>query len=54
MEFVEDILSEVSVLMKKSEAGPVLFFPRREPVASKVFDCYWWFAAERQAIFTDG
>lgn len=51
MEFVEHIIREVSVLMTKSETGPVLFFPRREPVASKVFDCYWWFAVERQAIF---
>lgn len=35
--------------MKKS--GLVLCFPRREPSGSEVFDAYWRFAAERQAIF---
>lgn len=30
---------------------PVLCFPRREPSGNEVFDSYWEFAAERQAIF---
>lgn len=38
-------------MTKRSGTGPVLCFPRREPLASKVFDWYWRFAAERQAIF---
>jgi hypothetical protein len=35
----------------KTRAGPVLCFPRREPLGNEVFDSYWEFAAERQAIF---
>jgi hypothetical protein len=31
--------------------GPVLCFPRREPLASELFEWYWRFAAERQNIF---
>src|SRR5882757_2662938 len=38
-------------LRKKSGTGIILRFPRREPLASAVFDSYWQFAAERQAIF---
>lgn len=39
------------VLTTSSESGTVLCFPRREPLASELFDWYWRFAAERQAIF---
>ena len=38
-------------MRKKSGTGIILRFPRREPLASVVFDSYWRFAAERQAIF---
>lgn len=34
-----------------TESATVLCFPRREPVVSQLFDWYWRFAAERQAIF---
>jgi alpha-glutamyl/putrescinyl thymine pyrophosphorylase clade 1 len=36
---------------KKRGASPVLCFPRREPLKTEVFDSYWRFATERQAIF---
>lgn len=39
------------LLTDSSGTGPVLCFPRREPLASALFDWYWRFAAERQAIF---
>jgi 5-hmdU DNA kinase, helical domain len=38
-------------LTNSSAGGLVLCFPRSEPLASELFDWYWRFAAERQAIF---
>lgn len=38
-------------MTKRNGTGTVLCFPRRAPVTSEVFNSYWWFAAERQAIF---
>jgi alpha-glutamyl/putrescinyl thymine pyrophosphorylase clade 1 len=38
-------------LTRRSGSGPVLCFPRREPLGNEVFDSYWRFAAQRQAIF---
>jgi len=38
-------------LTTSSQIGAVLCFPRREPLETEVFDWYWRFAAERQAIF---
>ena len=37
--------------MGKRSSGVVLCFRRRQPVATEVFEWYWRFAAERQAIF---
>ncbi len=39
------------LLTKKRGSGLLLCFPRRAPSATEVFDWYWRFAAERQAIF---
>lgn len=38
-------------MKKRKASSSVLCFPLREPVATEVFDWYWRFAAERQAIF---
>src|ERR1700681_2171741 len=37
--------------MTNSKSALVLCFPKPEPLASELFDWYWRFAVERQAIF---